>query len=99
MGVYASVWNADDWATQGGSVKTDWTHAPFVTEAKGFWIDGCVVGECDSEGEFWWDGPGWKELTPHQRRQMKWVRAKHLVYDYCMDARRFGGGMPIECSG
>nr|CAD1843628.1 unnamed protein product [Ananas comosus var. bracteatus] len=28
MGVYASVWNADDWATQGRRVKTDWSHAP-----------------------------------------------------------------------
>lgn len=26
-----SVWNADDWATQGGRVKTNWSHAPFVS--------------------------------------------------------------------
>ncbi|KAL8512488.1 hypothetical protein ACS0TY_018819 [Phlomoides rotata] len=30
MRVYCSLWNADDWATQGGRVKTDWTKAPFV---------------------------------------------------------------------
>ncbi|MCL7038308.1 hypothetical protein MKW94_019823 [Papaver nudicaule] len=41
MGVYSSIWNADDWATQGGRVKTDWTHAPFVSSYKGFEIDGC----------------------------------------------------------
>jgi hypothetical protein len=36
MGVYSSIWNADDWATQGGRVKTDWTHAPFVTTYERF---------------------------------------------------------------
>nr|GMC72872.1 xyloglucan endotransglucosylase/hydrolase protein 9 [Ipomoea batatas] len=41
MGVYSSIWNADDWATQGGRVKTDWSHAPFVASYKGFEIDAC----------------------------------------------------------
>uniref|UniRef100_A0A0E0J021 GH16 domain-containing protein n=1 Tax=Oryza nivara TaxID=4536 RepID=A0A0E0J021_ORYNI len=30
MSVYSSIWNADDWAMQGGHVKTDRSHAPFV---------------------------------------------------------------------
>ncbi|KAK9133642.1 hypothetical protein Scep_013170 [Stephania cephalantha] len=34
MGVYSSIWNADDWATQ-GRVKTDWSHAPFVSSYRG----------------------------------------------------------------
>ncbi|KAG8046811.1 hypothetical protein GUJ93_ZPchr0008g13979 [Zizania palustris] len=29
MRPYASIWNADDWATQGGRVKTDWFQALF----------------------------------------------------------------------
>lgn len=41
MGVYSSIWNADDWATQGGRVKTDWSHAPFVATYKDFQIDAC----------------------------------------------------------
>jgi hypothetical protein len=36
LGVYNSIWNAGDWATQGGRVKTDWTHAPFVTTYERF---------------------------------------------------------------
>ncbi|KAE8699344.1 Xyloglucan endotransglucosylase/hydrolase protein 15 [Hibiscus syriacus] len=30
MKVYASLWDADDWETRGGRVKTDWSKAPFV---------------------------------------------------------------------
>jgi hypothetical protein len=36
LGVYNSIWNVGDWATQGGRVKTDWTHAPFVTTYERF---------------------------------------------------------------
>ncbi|RVW79694.1 putative xyloglucan endotransglucosylase/hydrolase protein 23 [Vitis vinifera] len=28
MRIYSSLWNADDWATRGGLVKTDWTQPP-----------------------------------------------------------------------
>ncbi|GAA0139360.1 hypothetical protein LIER_00923 [Lithospermum erythrorhizon] len=30
MRVLCSLWNADDWATQGGREKTYWTQAPFT---------------------------------------------------------------------
>lgn len=43
MRLYSSLWNADDWATQGGRVKTDWTHAPFSASYRGFRADACVV--------------------------------------------------------
>ncbi|KAK6134964.1 hypothetical protein DH2020_031301 [Rehmannia glutinosa] len=42
MRVYCSLWNADDWATQGGRVKTDWTKAPFVAYYRNFKIDACL---------------------------------------------------------
>ncbi|KAL8538092.1 hypothetical protein ACS0TY_000154 [Phlomoides rotata] len=35
MSVYSSIWNADDWATQGGRVETDWSHTPFITSYRG----------------------------------------------------------------
>ena len=37
------IWKADDWATQGGLVKTDWSHAPFIASYKDFKIDACEV--------------------------------------------------------
>ncbi|KAK3014064.1 hypothetical protein RJ639_010318 [Escallonia herrerae] len=42
MGVYSSLWNANDWATQGGRVKTDWTKAPFMASYRNYNANGCV---------------------------------------------------------
>nr|BAE06062.1 xyloglucan endotransglucosylase/hydrolase [Sagittaria pygmaea] len=44
MRLYASLWNADDWATQGGRVKTDWSQAPFTASYRGFRAEACVAG-------------------------------------------------------
>ncbi|KAF6159511.1 hypothetical protein GIB67_032282 [Kingdonia uniflora] len=108
MGVYSSIWNADDWATQGGRVKTNWAHAPFVASYKGFEIDGCDCPvtttavenavKCSSTGErkYWWDEPMMSELSLHQSHQLMWVRANHMIYDYCTDVSRFPV-FPVEC--
>ncbi|CAI9280143.1 unnamed protein product [Lactuca saligna] len=105
MSVYSSIWNADDWATQGGRVKTDWTHGPFVASYRGFEIDGCVcqttmadsynMRRCTS-GDGWWDRPTLSGLNLHQTHQLMWVRANHMIYDYCTDTARFPK-VPIEC--
>ncbi|KAB2094370.1 hypothetical protein ERO13_A02G140400v2 [Gossypium hirsutum] len=42
MRIYSSLWNADDWATRGGLVKTDWTQAPFTASYRNFNADACV---------------------------------------------------------
>ncbi|OWM73308.1 hypothetical protein CDL15_Pgr001422 [Punica granatum] len=39
MRTYATLWNADDWATQGGRVKTDWSQAPFVASYRSYNAD------------------------------------------------------------
>lgn len=108
MGVYSSIWNADDWATQGGRVKTDWSHAPFIASYTNFKIDGCecqasvtaanMLQQCSSSAEkkFWWDEPRLAELSLHQSHELLWVRANHMIYDYCADATRFPV-TPVEC--
>ncbi|KAF8022353.1 hypothetical protein BT93_F0014 [Corymbia citriodora subsp. variegata] len=108
MGVYSSIWNADDWATQGGRVKTDWTHAPFVASYRNFEINACEcpatvaaadnAKRCSSSAErrYWWDEPMVSELNLHQNHQLKWVRANHMIYDYCKDTARFPV-IPVEC--
>ncbi|KAJ6335915.1 hypothetical protein OIU78_012506 [Salix suchowensis] len=42
MRIYSSLWNADDWATRGGLVKTDWTQAPFTASYRNFKANACI---------------------------------------------------------
>ncbi|KAF5956615.1 hypothetical protein HYC85_003840 [Camellia sinensis] len=42
MRIYSSLWNADDWATRGGLVKTDWTQAPFTASYRNFNANACI---------------------------------------------------------
>lgn len=30
MSVFASLWNGEEWATQNGAIKLNWSNAPFV---------------------------------------------------------------------
>ncbi|KAJ7975346.1 Xyloglucan endotransglucosylase/hydrolase [Quillaja saponaria] len=104
MTIRGSVWNADDWATQGGRVKTNWSHAPFVSAFRSFEIDACellpeaddTVAKCSGLRQFWWDKPSLRKLDRHRNHQLKWVRARHMVYDYCKDTGRFTE-LPREC--
>ncbi|KAF7839175.1 xyloglucan endotransglucosylase/hydrolase protein 9-like [Senna tora] len=86
----------------GGRVKTNWSHAPFVATYRGFEINACECGgsvasmaenasKCSSseDRKYWWDEPTLSELSVHQSHQLKWVRAHHMVYDYCVDTARF----------
>jgi xyloglucan:xyloglucosyl transferase len=89
-------------------VKTDWSHAPFVATYKDFVINACEVAvpmtsndnakKCSSseDKKYWWDEPMLSELTIHQSHQLIWVRANHMVYDYCADTARFPV-IPAEC--
>ncbi|WOL19750.1 putative xyloglucan endotransglucosylase/hydrolase protein 23 [Canna indica] len=97
MRIYSSLWNADDWATRGGLVKTDWSKAPFVAAYKGFNADACARGSpkyCDSTKSGWWN----QELDLTSQARMKWVQKNFMIYHYCNDAKRFPQGLPPECS-
>nr|ABP04059.1 xyloglucan endo-transglucosylase/hydrolase 1 [Bambusa oldhamii]ABV46533.1 xyloglucan endotransglucosylase hydrolase 1 [Bambusa oldhamii] len=111
MRLYSSLWNADDWATQGGRVKTDWSHAPFSASYRGFRADACVVAaggrtRCGaSVGTDAATGTGavagdWynQELDLTRQQRMRWVQSKYMIYNYCTDPKRFPQGLPAECS-
>ncbi|KAK6142293.1 hypothetical protein DH2020_022641 [Rehmannia glutinosa] len=102
MRVHCSLWNADDWATQGGRVKTDWTKAPFVASYRNFNINGCVAGSgssCGSKSADSFNTEAWRtqELDANGRNRLRWVQQKHMVYNYCADSKRFPQGIPAEC--
>ncbi|KAH7569382.1 hypothetical protein ACOSP7_012768 [Xanthoceras sorbifolium] len=105
MNVLATLWNADDWATQGGRVKTDWSYAPFTASFKNFNADACVwsygKSYCNSNSPYssynskmWF----WEELDFGKKGQMKWVQDDYMIYDYCKDTKRFSQGLPRECT-
>ncbi|MCD9561448.1 hypothetical protein HAX54_020559 [Datura stramonium] len=95
-------WNADEWATQGGRVKTDWTLAPFTAYYRNINIDGCVVSSgtssCKSIGSANNAKP-WQthELDGKGRNRLRWVQSRHMVYNYCADSKRFPQGFSAEC--
>ncbi|XP_039136929.1 probable xyloglucan endotransglucosylase/hydrolase protein 7 [Dioscorea cayenensis subsp. rotundata] len=99
MGVYSTLWEADDWATRGGLEKIDWSKAPFYAYYKDFDIEGCTgpaAASCAENPNNWWEGPAYKQLDAAQARKYKWVRMNHMIYDYCTDKSRYPVPPP-EC--
>ncbi|KAK9715366.1 hypothetical protein RND81_06G160200 [Saponaria officinalis] len=78
MKAYASLWNADDWATQGGRIKTDWSLAPFVANFQTYNPNACfcpdpsAVWHCSSynSANWWTDSSKYYQLTETQYYQM-----------------------------
>lgn len=101
MRIYSSLWNADDWATRGGLVKTDWTKAPFTAYYRNFNAKTCSAGTCTSSSSSpssFADG-AWQnqELDAYSRRRLRWVQKNFMIYNYCADSKRFPQGFPPEC--
>ncbi|GMY08946.1 xyloglucan endotransglucosylase protein 1-like [Fagus crenata] len=83
MRIYSSLWNADDWATRGGLVKTNWTKSPFTASYRNF----------KASTVEWQD----QALDATGRNTIRWVQKKYMVYNYCTDLKRFPEGLPSEC--
>ncbi|RDX78711.1 putative xyloglucan endotransglucosylase/hydrolase protein 26, partial [Mucuna pruriens] len=104
MRVYTSLWNADNWATRGGLVKTNWRDAPFTARFHHFRARACrwggakSINQCASNvSANWWTSPRYKHLSHAQMGQLNWVRENYMIYDYCTDTKRFNAHMPPEC--
>ncbi|XP_011016106.1 PREDICTED: brassinosteroid-regulated protein BRU1-like [Populus euphratica] len=103
MRIYSSLWNADDWATRGGLVKTDWTKAPFTAYYRNFKASACTwsygTSSCGSKPSSAFSDGAWKtnDLDAPSRRRLRWVQKYFMIYNYCTDLRRFPQGPPPEC--
>nr|GMC76770.1 Xyloglucan endotransglucosylase/hydrolase 2 [Ipomoea batatas] len=105
MKVYASLWNADDWATQGGRVKTDWSKAPFTASYRNYNANACVwsaqssSSSCGGSTQSSSGAQAWQtqDLDAKGRNRIRWVQQKFMIYNYCADVKRFPQGLPPEC--
>ncbi|OMO71152.1 Glycoside hydrolase, family 16 [Corchorus capsularis] len=110
MWLYSSLWDAEDWATRGGLVKTDWTQAPFIASYQNLNAQACVWGSnnsssCSSNSNSNSNHSNsstnsWltQSLDTSGQARIKWVQKNYMIYNYCTDAKRFPQGFPPECS-
>ncbi|XVF70036.1 hypothetical protein PTKIN_Ptkin11bG0129100 [Pterospermum kingtungense] len=89
MRIQSSLWNADDWATRGGLVKTDWSQAPFTASYRNFKAD-----TSNNNSAAWFS----EELDSTGQERLKWVQRNYMIYNYCSDTKRFPQGLPKECT-
>ncbi|XP_021743523.1 probable xyloglucan endotransglucosylase/hydrolase protein 23 [Chenopodium quinoa] len=101
MRVYSSLWDAEDWATQGGRVKTDWSKAPFTASYRNFNANACVMSNGKSScsgsnrGSSSWMN---QQLDSSSQQRLRWVQKNYMIYNYCTDIQRFPQGLPKECT-
>lgn len=100
MGVYATIWDASDWATSGGKYKANYKYAPFVAEFTDLVLHGCVSDPLEGviatgcteqlvSADF-------ANITPKQKIAMKNFRKMYMQYSYCYDTLRYPTP-PSEC--
>ncbi|KAL6225442.1 hypothetical protein ACLB2K_004292 [Fragaria x ananassa] len=100
MRIHSSLWNADDWATRGGLVKSDWSAAPFTASYRNFNAEACIWSSGASSCSSTSANGDWlsQELDNTSQERMKWVQKNYMIYNYCADVKRFPQGLPVECS-
>jgi xyloglucan:xyloglucosyl transferase len=102
VGIYASIWDGSNWATDDGWVKLNWTYAPFIASFQDFGVDACEVENSNVEACIkargkWWNLNTYLNLNANQIQALHNVQSNYLVYDYCTDTKRYPT-MPVECA-
>ncbi|KAG7547876.1 Glycoside hydrolase family 16 [Arabidopsis suecica] len=102
MQVVSSLWDGENWATDGGKTKINWAYAPFKAHFQGFSDSGCHVDDLSNNynscgsSMYWWNTMKYKLLSVYEQKVYKDVREKYMNYDYCSDQARFPI-FPNEC--
>ncbi|KAJ0669338.1 putative xyloglucan:xyloglucosyl transferase [Helianthus annuus] len=101
MTLYATIWDASEWATNGGKYKVNYKYAPYIAEFSNFILHGCAVDpieltsfKCETTPNLNTFPTG---ITPSQRAKMESFRKKHMQYSYCYDKIRYKTP-PSECA-
>ncbi|KAI3846194.1 hypothetical protein MKX03_010564 [Papaver bracteatum] len=106
MRIYSSLWDAENWATRGGLIKTDWSSAPFTASYQNFNANNACVSyssgftSCSSSGSASSFNREWlfQELDSTSLGRMKWLQENYMIYSYCTDTNRCSQGIPPECA-
>ncbi|XP_076890030.1 putative xyloglucan endotransglucosylase/hydrolase protein 28 [Bidens hawaiensis] len=99
MTLYATIWDASEWATNGGKYKVNYKYAPYIAEFSNFVLHGCTVDPVDLTSLKCEDAPNTKiptGITASQRAKMESFRKKHMQYSFCYDKIRYKAP-PSEC--
>ncbi|KAI3444885.1 hypothetical protein Pfo_001550 [Paulownia fortunei] len=103
MRLYATIWDASDWATSGGKYRANYKYAPFVAEFTDLVLHGCatdtleeVVAAGCAQGDDQLASADFAIITPKQKLAMKKFRSKYIYYSYCYDTLRYSVPPP-EC--
>lgn len=103
MSLYATIWDASSWATNGGKAKVDYKHEPFATEFKDLVLEGCIVDPIEQISSTNCTdriakllAQNYSIMTPERRKSMKWFRERYMYYSYCYDNIRYPVPPP-EC--
>jgi xyloglucan:xyloglucosyl transferase len=96
MWAYGSIWDASDWATDGGRYRADYRYQPFLAGFRAFRTAGCEAAAsagCRPVPA----SPAGAGLSVQQRDAMRWAQQRSMVYYYCQDYTKDHSLYP-ECS-
>ncbi|KAL3815194.1 hypothetical protein ACJIZ3_016462 [Penstemon smallii] len=89
MSLYATIWDASDWATSGGRYRANYKYAPFVTEFTDLVLHGCATDPLQEVIAPGCNAQLIASVTPRQKMAMKRFRSKYMYYSYCYDTFRY----------
>ncbi|MED6120892.1 putative xyloglucan endotransglucosylase/hydrolase protein 28 [Stylosanthes scabra] len=96
MTLYATIWDASDWATDGGKYRVNYKYAPYVAEFKDFVMHGCRVDPIENVAMCNNVQNSRANIMPKHRIEMENFRNNHMTYSYCYDRVRYQVPLP-EC--
>lgn len=103
MSVYATIWDASSWATNGGKKKVDYQYEPFVARLGDLVLEGCIVDPVDQlQSSNCTDqiaalmAKDYAAITAAGHKSMHWFRQRYMYYSYCYDNKRYPV-TPPEC--